>query len=229
MIAVDLEKRIEQVRDRIAAAAARSGRQPDEVTLLPATKKQSVATLQEVIECGLEYFGENRVQEALPKVAALPPSVKWDFIGGLQSNKARQVVGVFDLIHSVDSLKLAAEINKRAAQRGMNQKILLEINVGGEAGKHGIAPSDAPALLAEVNALDHIEVHGLMTVPPFRENLEDVRPFFRRLREMRDDLEQQEGYGLPVLSMGMTHDFEIAIEEGSTIVRVGTAIFGARQ
>ena len=226
---VSIKTRIEQIQARIVAAAGRAGRDPDHVTLLPATKKQNVDTLREVIECGICHFGENRVQEALPKVSALPPAVKWDFIGGLQSNKARQVVGVFDLIHSVDSLKLAAEINKRASQRGIHQKILLEINVGGEAGKHGIAPEDASSLLTEINAFDQIEVHGLMTVPPFRENLEAVRPFFRQLRELRDELEQQEGYGLPVLSMGMTHDFEIAIEEGATVVRVGTAIFGARQ
>jgi len=228
-MAKNIEDRIQEVHQRIATAAERAGRPVDEVTLLPATKKQTVETLKSVMECGLKYFGENRVQEAIPKVSSLPPSVRWDFIGGLQSNKARQVVGVFDLIHSVDSVKLAVEINKRASQRGMNQKILLEINVGGEAGKHGIAPGEASGLLAEINALDHIEVHGLMTVPPFRENLEDVRPFFRKLRELRDELEQKEGYGLPVLSMGMTHDFEIAIEEGATIVRVGTAIFGARQ
>ncbi|MEM6602066.1 MAG: YggS family pyridoxal phosphate-dependent enzyme, partial [Verrucomicrobiota bacterium] len=218
MMETSIESRLQQVKARVTAAAERAGRQADKITLLPATKQQNVATLRAVLNSGLNHFGENRVQEALPKVAALPPSVKWDFIGGLQTNKARQVVGVFDLIHSVDSLKLAAEINKRAAQHGMHQKILLEINVGGESGKHGITPPDACALLMEVNALDHVEVHGLMTVPPFRENLEDVRPFFRQLRELRDRLEQQEGFGLPVLSMGMTHDFEIAIEEGATIV-----------
>jgi len=224
-----IETRIQQVQARVAAAADRAGRKADEITLLPATKKQTVDTLRTVLECGLTHFGENRVQEALPKVSALPPAVTWDFIGGLQSNKARQVVGLFDLIHSVDSVKLATEINKRASQRGMYQKILLEINVGGEAGKHGMSPADAATLLTEINALDHIEVHGLMTVPPFREKLEEVRPFFRQLRQLRDELEQQQGFGLPVLSMGMTHDFEIAIEEGATIVRVGTAIFGARQ
>ncbi len=223
-----IEQRIQLVQSRVAAAAERAGRSVDEITLLPATKKQTEETLRVVIGCGLNHFGENRVQEALLKVSALPPSVRWDFIGGLQTNKVRQVVGVFDLIHSVDSLKLANEIDKRAAQRGMNQKILLEINVGGEAGKHGIAPADTSGLLAEINALEHVEVHGLMTVPPFREDLEAVRPYFRQLREIRDRLEQDEGYGLPVLSMGMTHDFEIAIEEGATIVRVGTAIFGAR-
>lgn len=224
-----LEQRIQQIQQRMVAAAERAGRNAGEISLLPATKKQSVETLRLLLDYGLNHFGENRVQEALPKLSALPPNVVWDFIGGLQSNKARQVVGKFDMIHSVDSVKLAQEINKRASQRGLNQKILLEINVGGEAGKHGIAPEDTLDLLQQVNALDHIEVHGLMTVPPFRENVEDVRPFFRKLRELRDELEQQEGYGLPVLSMGMTHDFEIAIEEGATIVRVGTAIFGARQ
>lgn len=224
----NIAERIEQVQARVVAAAERSGRRSEDITLLPATKKQTADTLRTVLDCGLNYFGENRVQEAVLKVSALPPSVRWDFIGGLQTNKVKQVVGVFNLIHSVDSLKLAREIDKRAAQRGMPQKILLEINVGGEAGKHGIAPEDTSTLLEEMNALEHVEIHGLMTVPPFREDMEAVRPYFRKLREIRDELEQQEGYGLPVLSMGMTHDFEIAIEEGATMVRVGTAIFGAR-
>jgi hypothetical protein len=224
-----IRDKIEEVRQRVLAAAERCGRNPDEIKILPATKKQSVEVLREVMECGLDHFGENRLQEALPKIAALPPAVRWDFIGGLQTKKAKQVVGVFDLIHSVDSMKLAEEISKRASASGLNQKILLQINVGGESGKHGIAPADASDLMEKVNALDYVEVHGLMTVPPFREELEAVRPYFRQLREIRDRLEQAEGYGLPILSMGMTHDFEIAIEEGATVVRVGTALFGARQ
>ncbi|MGF1678371.1 MAG: YggS family pyridoxal phosphate-dependent enzyme [Candidatus Methylacidiphilales bacterium] len=223
-----LSERLESIRLRMRQAALRSSRTEEDVVLLPATKKQSPEVLRVAMACGLDRFGENRVQEAVIKKAELPASVQWDFIGALQRNKVKDVVGSFSLVHSVDTLALAEEINQRADRAGCIQKILLEVNVGGESSKHGMAPEDVPDIAQQINQLERVEIHGLMTVAPFREDSEVVRPFFKILRNCRDHLENDLGFGLPILSMGMSHDFEVAIEEGSTLVRIGTALFGER-
>jgi PLP dependent protein len=205
----DLAARIETIRERIPAG----------VTLLAVTKTVPPELVDAALNAGITVFGENKLQEAKAKMPLVSSRAHWHFIGHLQTNKARDTVEMFELIHSVDSLKLAGELNKCAERAGKTQAILLEVNVAGEASKFGIKPEDLPASLAQIQQLSHIEVDGLMTVPPFGG---DPRPHFRRLRELRD------AAGLRELSMGMSHDFEIAIEEGATIVRLGTAIFGER-
>jgi pyridoxal phosphate enzyme (YggS family) len=168
------------------------------------------------------------VQEARAKIPDMPTGGEWHFIGGLQTNKAKEAVEWFDVIESVDRLELAQELQKRAEAAGKNLRVLLEINVGGEAAKHGARPDQAGELLQAVNSMSRLEVRGLMAIPPFREEPEEARPFFRKLREIRDQLEQASGAGLPELSMGMSHDFPVAIAEGATLVRIGTALFGPR-
>ena len=175
--------------------------------------------IEEAIAAGQALFGESKVQEAKAKIPVVSSRARWHFVGHLQSNKARDAVELFELIHSVDSVKLAVELNKWAERAGKTQAILLEVNVSGEASKYGMRPEDVAAALAQINALPRVEVRGLMTVPPAGK---DPRPYFRQLRELRDRL------GLRELSMGMSHDFQIAIEEGATMVRIGTAIFGTR-
>ena len=212
----ELAATIHRLQDRIRA----SGR---EITLLAVTKTIPPERVDAALAAGITVFGENKVQEAKAKIPLVSSRAHWHFIGHLQSNKARDAVELFELIHSVDSVKLAGELDKWAAHAGKTQPILLEINVAGEAQKFGIKPEDLPATLAQINQLSRLDVRGLMTVPPYCEVAEKVRPYFRRLRELRD------ATGLCELSMGMSHDFEIAIEEGATIVRVGTAIFGERK
>ena len=212
----ELAATIHRLQDRIRA----SGR---EITLLAVTKTIPPERVDAALAAGITVFGENKVQEAKAKIPLVSSRAHWHFIGHLQSNKARDAVELFELIHSVDSVKLAGELDKWAAHAGKTQPILLEINVAGEAQKFGIKPEDLPATLAQINQLSRLDVRGLMTVPPYCEEAEKVRPYFRRLRELRD------AAGLCELSMGMSHDFEIAIEEGATIVRVGTAIFGERK
>jgi len=210
------------VRARIAAAAGRAGRDPASVQLIAVTKTVAPERVEEALVAGLTVFGENKVQEAKAKIPLVSSRAHWHMVGHLQSNKARDAVALFELIHSVDSVKLATELNKWADQAGKTQPILLEVNVAGEASKFGLQPGDAEPALAEINKLPRLEVRGLMTIAPFCEEPEQVRPYFRQLRGLRDQL------SLPELSMGMTHDFEIAIEEGATMVRIGTAIFGER-
>ena len=212
----ELAATIHRLQDRIRA----SGR---EITLLAVTKTIPPERVDAALAAGITVFGENKVQEAKAKIPLVSSRAHWHFIGHLQTNKARDAVELFELIHSVDSVKLAGELDKWAAHAGKTQPILLEINVAGEAQKFGIKPEDLPATLAQINQLSRLDVRGLMTVPPYCEEAEKVRPYFRRLRELRD------AAGLCELSMGMSHDFEIAIEEGATIVRVGTAIFGERK
>ena len=212
----ELAATIHRLQDRIRA----SGR---EITLLAVTKTIPPERVDAALAAGITAFGENKVQEAKAKIPLVSSRAHWHFIGHLQTNKARDAVELFELIHSVDSVKLAGELDKWAGHAGKTQPILLEINVAGEAQKFGIKPEDLPATLAQINQLSRLDVRGLMTVPPYCEEPEKVRPYFRRLRELRD------ATGLRELSMGMSHDFEIAIEEGATIVRVGTAIFGERK
>lgn len=202
----------------IAAVRARLGNSP--VTLIGVTKKVPPDRVDAALAAGLTTFGENKIQEARAKIPLVSSRARWHFIGHLQSNKARDAVELFDLIHSVDSVKLAAELDKHAARAGKTQPILLEVNVSGEASKYGLAPADVPAALDQMAGFSHLRVDGLMTIPPAGK---DARPFFRQLRELRDR------HGLRELSMGMSHDFEIAVEEGATMIRIGTAIFGERQ
>lgn len=218
-----------QLRARADAAAQRAGRRPEEVTILPVSKTFSAAIVHEAYDGGLRAFGENYIQEALAKMDELPPDIEWHMVGHLQSNKARQAVGRFALIHSLDSLHLAEELDKQAGKRGLRQKVLLQVNIADEDSKFGFAPSEAGAATAEVAELEHLELRGLMTIGPLVNDPEDIRWVFRELRSLRDKVQTQlPGLTLGELSMGMTGDFEIAIEEGATLIRVGRAIFGER-
>jgi len=209
-------------------AAEKAGRDPSSVRLVAVSKKQDTEKLRVLWKCGQRIFGENRVQEARVKIPEMPTGGEWHFIGGLQTNKAKDAVECFDVIESVDRLDLAAELQKRADVAGKKLRVFLEVNVGGEAAKHGCAPEKAAELLAQVQPLSRLEVQGLMAIPPFREDPENARLFFQRLREIRDQLEQGSGMALPELSMGMSHDYAVAIAEGATLVRIGTALFGPR-
>lgn len=211
------------VRQRIRTAAEHVGRNPDEVTLIAVSKTIEPERIESALTAGQTLFGESKVQEAKAKLPLVSSRAHWHMIGHLQTNKARDAVALFEVVHSVDSLRLAIELNKWAEQAGKTQAILLEANVSGEASKFGLKPEDLESTVAEINQLPRLEVQGLMTIAPFVEETEKARPCFRRLRELRDAL------GLRELSMGMTHDFEVAIEEGATMVRIGTAIFGERR
>lgn len=218
------------VKERIAKAAARVGRDPDGITLVAVTKTMPVDCIREAIEAGHRVFGENRVQEAQAKVQALGPSVQWHLIGHLQRNKVRYVCDLFTLIESVDSLPLAQDIDRRAALHGMVMPMLIQVNVGDEATKSGVPPTEALALVREAAMLRHVAIKGLMSIPPPVENPEDSRPYFVQLRTLAEEIDRVKmpGVAMVELSMGMSHDFEVAIEEGATMVRVGTAIFGPR-
>ncbi len=229
-----MPENVTRIRERIASAACRAGRNPDEITLMAVSKTHAAGLIREAYDAGLRVFGENRVQEFSGKAAVLADlkDAKWHLIGHLQSNKATKAAELFDAIDSVDSLKLAEKLNSSAQSLSKRLEVLIEINVGGEAAKSGLSP-DSPELEELLNAgprLDHLEFRGLMTIPPFTENPEDARPYFRQLRGLRDDIARRKlpFISMDVLSMGMSHDFEVAIEEGSTCVRVGTAIFGER-
>jgi hypothetical protein len=225
---MDLAANLDSIQKRIAAACERAGRNPDSVTLLAVSKTHPPETIKAAADCGQIFFGENKVQEAKAKIPLCPGKLRWHFIGHLQSNKCRDAVELFEMIQSVDSLSLAQEINKRAEQAARRMPVLLEVNVAGEASKFGYPPERLLAELKEINVLPRLQIHGLMTVPPWSPEAEESRPHFRRLRELKQRAEQVLGAPLPHLSMGMSGDFEIAIEEGATIVRVGTALFGPR-
>ncbi len=217
-----------RVRERLLAAARRAGRDPAAVRLVAVTKTVGLERLKEAADAGQRLFGENYLQEARAKIAALEPGLEWHFIGHLQSNKAKPAVELFQLIHSVDRLRLAVALDQAAARLGKRQAVLIQVNLGGEASKSGVAPGEAPQLLEALSRLPHLRVAGLMTLPPWLPDPEAMRPYFRALRELRDRLAAQFGLALPELSMGMSGDFEVAVEEGATLVRLGTAIFGAR-
>ncbi|MGA7562564.1 MAG: YggS family pyridoxal phosphate-dependent enzyme [Desulfobaccales bacterium] len=223
-----IAQHLEEVKGRIAAAARGAGRDPTLVRLVAVSKTVPLEHIQAAVAAGQLLFGENYLQEARPKIAALGPALSWHFIGHLQSNKAKAAAGLFDVIHGVDSLKLAQALNSAAASKGDIQKILIQINLAGEASKSGAAPETVPGLLRELGRLPHLQVLGLMTLPPWLADPEAVRPYFRALRELRDRLEADLRQPLPELSMGMSGDFEAAVAEGATLVRVGTAIFGSR-
>jgi pyridoxal phosphate enzyme (YggS family) len=225
---MDLAANFEMIRQRICCACERARRTPDEITLLAVTKGQPPEVVKAAADLGQIFFGENKVQEAKAKIPLCPGRLRWHFIGHLQSNKCRDAVELFEMIQSVDSLSLAQEIAKRAEQAATTMPVMLEVNVAGEASKFGYLPEQLLAELRAINALSRLEIQGLMTVPPWSSEAEKVRPYFQRLRELKTECEQILGVSLPHLSIGMSDDFEVAIEEGATMVRIGTALFGPR-
>ncbi len=226
---MELLSNINSVRERIAAACARARRDPGSVTLVAVTKGQSPDIVSQAARLGLTLFGENKVQEAKAKIPICLGRLRWHFIGHLQTNKCREAIELFEMVQSVDSLHVAEELNKRAEQAARTLPVLIEINIVGEASKFGYRPEKLRTELTHLNALPRLEIHGLMTVPPWSSEPENVRPVFRQLRELKQECEQILGAPMPHLSMGMTGDFEVAIEEGATMVRIGTALFGERK
>jgi pyridoxal phosphate enzyme (YggS family) len=232
-IAVDVAANLAEVRRRMAAAAQRAGRNPDEILLTAVSKMQPFAAIEAAYAAGQRDFGENRVEELWPKVEAAQAAhlheIRWHLIGPIQSRKTALAVGPFVLVHAVDRQKIAVKLSQEAQNAGQVMAVLLEVNISGEESKHGFTPEEARQTLPELARLPGIEVQGLMTMAPYVENPETVRPVFRELRRLRDELAANAPkLALPQLSMGMTNDYEVAIEEGATIVRIGSAIFGAR-
>jgi len=221
---------IRKIREEIAEAALRSGRDPSAVRLMAVTKTVDDARILEAIEAGVDIMGENYVQEAKRKIETMNVDVKWHMIGHLQSNKAKYAVRLFDMIHSVDRLGLAEELDKRSAAVGRVTTVLVEVNVSGEESKSGISAEEALALVRKIASFDNLSIRGLMTMPPWFEDPQNARPYFVALRELRDRIaaEKIPGVDLCELSMGMSADYRVAVEEGATIVRIGTAIFGPR-
>ncbi|HUA38664.1 MAG TPA: YggS family pyridoxal phosphate-dependent enzyme [Candidatus Sulfopaludibacter sp.] len=225
---MSLTENLEKIQQRIRVACERTGRAPDSVALLAVTKSQPPEMVRAVADGGQLLFGENKVQEAKAKIPMCPGKLRWHFIGHLQSNKCRDAVELFGMIQSVDNLVLAQEINRRAEQAGRTMPILLEVNVAAEASKFGYQPEKLLSELEILNQLPRLEIQGLMTVPPYVTDPQKARPHFRRLAALKIQCEQKLGVALPHLSMGMSGDFEAAIEEGATLVRIGTALFGPR-
>ncbi|MCP9468569.1 MAG: YggS family pyridoxal phosphate-dependent enzyme [Nitrospira sp.] len=226
-----IAQRVHSILSAIRTAAERAGRSPGDVKLVAATKTVTVDRIREGIGAGLSMLGENRVQEAVPKIAALAGEpVRWHFIGQLQRRKVRSIIGLFDLIHSVDSLELAQEIDRRAAESGRVQDVLLEVNVGGESSKAGFHPDGLEPAIPAIAGLSHVRIKGLMTIPPPTQEAEGARVYFRKLRAMGEAVAALKipGVAMEELSMGMSNDYYVAIEEGATLVRIGSAIFGAR-
>lgn len=216
------------VRSHIASAATRAGRDPADVELVAISKTHPAELIREVAEAGQELFGESRVQEALVKIPELPGRLRWHFIGHLQANKVRKALPLFELIHGVDTMEIARDIDRIAAESGLHPRILIEVNVSGEGSKHGFAPEALERGLEELLALPRLQVEGFMTMAPLAPEAEASRPCFAALRTLRDRLAAQAGIPFPTLSMGMSGDYEVAVEEGATLVRVGSAIFGGR-
>lgn len=225
----EVARRLGEVRRSIDAAAQRAGRSPAEVELVAVTKTHPPETVRALWEAGHEVMGENRVQEALKKMESLPGRGHWHLIGHLQRNKVKAVVGRFALIHSVDSVRLIAELERRASEAGLIQSILLEFNVSGEPNKTGAAPEDLPSMLEALRSSPHLEAEGFMTMAPYSGDPENSRPYFIRLRELLETVPSDSPLAARRLSMGMSADFEVGVEEGATLVRVGTAIFGPRK
>lgn len=222
------QDRLDAVNRRIEAACVRSGRDSAGVKLIAVSKTHGPDSIREAAGCGLRIFGENKVQEAKAKIPLCSGSLSWHMVGHLQRNKVREAVQLFEMIHSIDSLKLLEAVDAACDEAGRNMPVLLEVNVSGESSKFGMPPESVPEVLESASRLMHVSIAGLMTMPPFAEDVEKARPHFRRLRDLRDQWRAATGVGLDELSMGMTHDFEVAIEEGATWVRVGTALFGER-
>src|SRR5947199_3518117 len=219
---------LDRVREQITSAAANSGRSADDVELAAITKTHPAEKVREAVEAGQTLFGESRVQEARAKIPELPSNLRWHFVGHLQKNKIRHALPLFELIHSVDSLALAEDINRIAEEEGLHPRVLLEVNVAGEGSKFGFSPEKLRDQMEGLLALPRLSILGLMTIPPLAEEAEASRKYFVQLRELRDRLQTEFRVDLAQLSMGMTQDYAVAVEEGATLVRVGTAIFGER-
>ncbi len=225
-----IAENIKVLEAKVAAAAERSGRKREDILLLAVTKTQPVEEIRQAVACGLSSLGENKVQEIMDKYEPMGEGVQWHLIGHLQSNKVKYIIDKVDMIHSVESLKLAEEIEKRGAAKDIVMDILVEVNIADEESKDGITPQNAEAFIRELAKMAHLRVRGLMTVAPFVENSEDNREYFRQMKQLQVDINAKkiDNVVMDVLSMGMTGDYEVAIEEGATIVRVGTGIFGER-
>jgi len=226
-----IRENLQVVRGKLAEAARRASRKPEEILLIGVSKTHPADAIREAYDAGLRQFGENRVQEWERKLGALADfQANWHLIGHLQSNKAARAAKAFHSVDSVDDWSLAQRLDRAQAEKGSGKKlrVLIEVHMGGEETKSGVSEAELPELAERVATLAHIDFAGLMCIPPFRENPDDVRPFFATLRTLKEQLESRIGRALPVLSMGMSHDFEAAILEGSTEVRIGTAIFGTR-
>lgn len=228
---LDVGANYRTILNRIADAAARSGRDPAAIKLLAAAKSQDVELIRAAIQAGVRIIGENYVQEAQVKMAAIEASVEWHMIGHMQRNKAKAAVEVFDVIQSLDSLVLARALEREGQRSDKKIRTFVEVNLAGEETKSGIPPDRVKSLLRDLTSFPHVSVEGLMAVPPFREKVEDIRPYFRALRELQLELQELHipNVELRELSMGMTHDYPVAIEEGATMVRIGTALFGPRK
>lgn len=225
-----LAQNFAEVEKNIIEACKRAGRNRDEVTLIAVSKTKPVETLREAYELGTRVFGENKVQEIMDKYDALPNDISWHMIGHLQRNKIKYIIDKVDLIHSVDSVRLAEAIEKEAAKRDLVANVLLEVNVAKEDTKFGLMPEEVESVVQEISKFPHVHIKGLMTIAPFVENPEENRAYFKCLRKLSVDIESKkvDNVTMSILSMGMTNDYEIAIEEGATMVRVGTGLFGAR-
>lgn len=225
-----IKERLKAVQDQIRETALRCNRSPEEITLIAVSKKQSVEAIIEAIDDGVETLGENYIQEAVDKIEQITQKALWHFIGHLQSNKAKVAVKYFDLIHTVDTLKLAEAINHQAQKAGKIQKILIQLNISEEETKSGATAAEAIDLAEAVSHLKNLSLRGLMGMPPFFDDPEKARPYLRKLAQIRDAIKRENisGISMEHLSMGMSDDFKVAIEEGSTMVRIGTAIFGSR-
>ncbi len=224
-----IAENLERVREKIAQAATKAGRAVDEIELVAITKTQDPEKVREVYEAGQILFGESRVQEARVKIPELPSAIRWHFVGHLQKNKIRHALPLFELIHSVDSLALAQDMNRIADEEGLHPRVLLEVNMAGEGSKFGFQADKLREQMETLLALNRLSILGLMTIPPLAPEAEASRKYFVQLRELRDRLQTEFHVDLTQLSMGMTNDFAIAVEEGATLVRVGTAIFGERR
>ena len=225
-----IKENLNRVQENIRNACARAGRKENEVTLIAVSKTKPVSMLEEAYALGVRDFGENKVQELVDKAGQLPEDIRWHMIGHLQRNKVKYIIDKVYLIHSVDSLRLAEEISKEAVKHGVTANILIEVNVAGEESKFGVSPEDTPGLIEEISRLPAIQVRGLMTIAPFVEKAEDNRIIFNALLKLYVDISRKniDNVHMDFLSMGMTGDYEVAVEEGATFVRVGTGIFGER-
>ncbi len=225
-----IKDNIAEINRRIEAAAVKSGRTREDVTFIVVSKTIDVPRIKEAVEAGEINLGENKVQEIMDKYEDMGDGVKWHLIGHLQTNKVKYIIDKVELIHSVDSVKLAEEISKRAVQKGIDARILLEINIAGEESKFGLKPEDTEHVVREIAKLSNISIKGLMTVAPFVENSEENRIYFRRMKELLVDINSKniDNVNMDTLSMGMTGDYEVAVEEGATMVRIGTGVFGPR-
>jgi len=227
-----IKENLYRVWERIEKAAQKSGRKREDITLVAVTKTVEVERIREGIEAGIKEIGENRVQEAREKIPLLPrEGIKWHMVGHLQRNKAKYAVRLFDMIQSLDSLSLAEELEKRCQKENRTLEVLIEVNIGGEETKFGVAPQEVISLIEKVKDFPHLKIKGLMCVPPWLEDPEKVRPYFIQMRELKEKVIEEKipGVEMKYLSMGMTDDFEIAIEEGANMVRLGRAIFGERK